>query len=275
MTDAINNTDHGQDTNRISIEAPMKEASMTDMITTNTNHKTEQKLTAAQVEKECPEALQTLGKRIAAHFDKARKCEAKAEQHYTAIAQLLAKAEEACDGGGFTAFRERFFPNLGKSRVYELLQIATNEKSVEEVRTDTRERVARHRANKATASVTVTENAACPRGPRVETRPRGVAAAHRDTRRVECIVQIKRAVKEIMEIVSDPCFDDQDRRMVRHEHEPYLDGFIDERGTRRFEPSRFATIEPTLDTVGPQGNGDSPDKPAKDQRPHPKHDLAA
>jgi hypothetical protein len=120
---------------------------------------TEHKLTAAQVEKDCPVMLQDLGRRIAVHSDKARKCEEKAEQHYTTIAQLLVTAQRACDDGGFNAFREMFFPNLGKSRVYELLTIGTNKKSFEEIKASTRARVAKHRAIKAKAppSVTVTD----------------------------------------------------------------------------------------------------------------------
>ena len=62
---------------------------MTNVIN-NADHSTEHKLTAAQVEKDCPDELQHLGKRIAAHLDKARKYEAKADQHYTTIAQWLA-----------------------------------------------------------------------------------------------------------------------------------------------------------------------------------------
>ena len=43
------------------------------------------------------------------------------------------------------------------SRANELLQIASGQKSIEQVRTRTRERVKKHRAAKAAASVTVTE----------------------------------------------------------------------------------------------------------------------
>jgi hypothetical protein len=123
------------------------------------DHRTTHKFTAMQVEKkDSPAILQDLGKRIAVHLDKARKCEEKAEQHYTAIAQHLAKAKEACDDGGFNAFREKFFPELGKTRIYQLLAIATNKKSVEQIRADTRERTARSRANKkAEASATVAD----------------------------------------------------------------------------------------------------------------------
>src|SRR5262249_11268973 len=58
---------------------------------------------------------------------------------------------------GFNAFREKFFPDLGKSRVYELLSIATNKKSSEDIKAGTRKRVADHRARKRNDSVTVTE----------------------------------------------------------------------------------------------------------------------
>src|SRR2546421_4453649 len=119
----------------------------------------EDKFTAAQIVENCPVMLQDLGKRIAVHSEKAQKCEDKADQHYTTVAQLLATAHGACEEGGFNAFREMFFPNLGKSRVYELLAIGTNKKSFEEIKDSNRARVAKHRANKAAApaSVTVTE----------------------------------------------------------------------------------------------------------------------
>jgi hypothetical protein len=73
----------------------------------------------------------------------------------------MMEAKELCDGAVFVAFREKFFPNLGKSRVYELLAIANKKKSISTTRARTRERVAKHRKNKAvtTDSVTVTESA--------------------------------------------------------------------------------------------------------------------
>src|ERR1700716_2534115 len=121
---------------------------------------TEPKFTAAQIEEDCPVMLQDLGKLIAVHSEKAQKCKNKAEQHYNSIAQLLATAHRACEECGFAAFREKFFPKLGKSRVYELLAIGTSKKSVEDTKAGTRARVAKHRAKKAAAPVsdTVTEN---------------------------------------------------------------------------------------------------------------------
>jgi hypothetical protein len=134
---------------------------MTDAINaTSSTPVTEPKFTAAQIEENCPVALQDLGKRIAVQYEKALKYDDKADQNYTTVAQLLGTAHGACDEGGFNAFRDKFFPSLGQSRVYELLAIGTGKKTVEETRADTRARVTKHRANKAAASVsdTVTEN---------------------------------------------------------------------------------------------------------------------
>jgi hypothetical protein len=72
------------------------------------------------------------------------------------LQELIAEAEQLCDSSGFDAFRKKFFPNLGKSRVYELLAIASGKKSIEETRAVNRKRVAKYRANKAPASLSVT-----------------------------------------------------------------------------------------------------------------------
>jgi hypothetical protein len=112
-------------------------------------------LTAKQIEKACPAAIEDLGKRIAVQRDKAIDYENKAthnknkaEQHWTSVGQLLVEAKKACDAGGFAAFRQRFCPDLGKSRAHELLRIASGSRTVEETKTATRERVRKHRAAK-------------------------------------------------------------------------------------------------------------------------------
>jgi hypothetical protein len=124
-------------------------------------------LTASQIEKDCPVLVQDLGKRIAVHYEKLVQCEGKAEQHKITIGKLLVQAKEACDAGGFIAFRARFCPNLGRSRAHELLLIASGKKTIEETKTATRERVKKHRAAKKAASskvsapsVTVTDDPA-------------------------------------------------------------------------------------------------------------------
>jgi hypothetical protein len=116
------------------------------------------KITALEVEKDCPVILQDLGKHIAAHLEKAHKYEEKSKQHYTSVAKYLANAKQVCDEGGFTAFREKFCPTLSQSCTYELLSIANSKTSVEEIRAATRARVTKHRAKKAADSVTVTDS---------------------------------------------------------------------------------------------------------------------
>jgi hypothetical protein len=116
------------------------------------------KFTAAEIEgDQCPRFLQNLGKQITAHLEQARKAETKVEQHYTAVLQLLEKAKQECDAGGFAAFQEKFCPDLGRSRAYELAAIATGRKSIEDLRASSRERQVRCRARKA-ESVTVTDS---------------------------------------------------------------------------------------------------------------------
>lgn len=142
----------------------------------------ETKHTATEIEENCPAALQDLAKRIAVQYEKAVKYADKADQNYNSVAQLLATAQEACDEGGFNAFREKFFPNLGKSRVYELLAIGTGNKSVEEIRAGNRARQTKHRANNIAApvSVTVTETsepgAECPPKENSEIEAPGIAS---------------------------------------------------------------------------------------------------
>jgi hypothetical protein len=123
-------------------------------------------LTAAQIENDCPALVQDLGKRLAAHYDKMVKYEDKAEENKIAMAQLLTQAKKACDEAGFTAFRKRFCPKLGRSRAHELLLIASGKKTIEETKSATRERVKKYRAAKKAAapkvstpgpSVTVTD----------------------------------------------------------------------------------------------------------------------
>jgi len=109
----------------------------------------EPKFTAPQIEKDCPARLQQIGREITERLKKAEKQAKLAADQVVAVDQLLAEAKVLCDEGGFNAFQQMFFPDLGKSRVYELLAIGTNKKSAEEIRSNTRARVAKHRANKA------------------------------------------------------------------------------------------------------------------------------
>jgi hypothetical protein len=135
---------------------------MTDVIVKNVSAPAEPKITAAQIEAQCPDRLQEIGKEIRERFKKAQNGYKKADDHMDTIKVLLNEAESLCDEGGFKKFQELLCPQLGKSRAYELRAIARNKRTIEETRARTRERVAKHRANKPAAplSVTVTENLA-------------------------------------------------------------------------------------------------------------------
>jgi hypothetical protein len=97
------------------------------------------KYDTALIEQDCPKLLCDPGMKIAAQLDKARKYQelseqqymtARAsleisEQHYMAAGQLLVQVRDLCDEAGFDIVREKFFPELGRSRAYEILAIAT------------------------------------------------------------------------------------------------------------------------------------------------------
>lgn len=102
-------------------------------------------------------ALENLGKDVAARLKKVREYEAaarekagvelqKADDHRISITQTLANVKAQCSGVGFKAFREKYCPDLGRSRVYELLAIGSGKKTVEETRVETRKRTAKSRA---------------------------------------------------------------------------------------------------------------------------------
>jgi hypothetical protein len=108
--------------------------------------------------------LEPLGKQIAAHLEKMRGYEAKAQEkagvelnkadeHWNSITQLLAEAKAKCDAGGFKAFKEKYCPNLSRSRIYELLAIGSGKKTVEESRTKNAEANKKYRAKKKSEPV--------------------------------------------------------------------------------------------------------------------------
>ena len=116
------------------------------------DHRTEHKLTAAQILKDCPARLQQIGREITERLKKADKQTQLADDHVIAVNQLLAEAKELCDGGGFNKFRELFCPQLKKSQAYALLAIARGKKTFAEHRAEERERRQRTRANQKTAA---------------------------------------------------------------------------------------------------------------------------
>ena len=115
---------------------------MTELAKTTTH-----KLTAAQVESDCAERLQQIGKEITERLAKADKQTKLADNHVIAVNLLIAEAKELCDGGGYDKFRELYCPQLSKSQAYALLAIADVRKSLSQHRADERDRKQRSRAN--------------------------------------------------------------------------------------------------------------------------------
>jgi hypothetical protein len=76
----------------------------------------------------------------------------KADNHWNTISQLLAEVKEKCDGGGFMAFQSKYCPDLGRSRIYELLAIGSGKKTLEESRAEKRKRVTKSRGNVSVTS---------------------------------------------------------------------------------------------------------------------------
>ena len=169
----------------------------TEIIVTGEAGETATLMTAEEIESNCPARLQEIGKEITARLAKADKKVQEANDHLIAVNKLLAEAKGLCDGSGFRAFCERF--QIGKSRAYELLAIASGRKSEKEVKAATRKRVARHREAKRSApSVTVTESVqAGPAEPkRAPTPPQPEAEAAAEPTVEEAEAEVKRLKAE-------------------------------------------------------------------------------
>ena len=88
--------------------------------------------------------------------DKAGVAVQKAQNNRDTFAKLLADAKAKCTPEGFAKFKVKYVPTMRKSRIYELLQIGSGQKTADELRPEKRESVAKTRANKvSTASAVV------------------------------------------------------------------------------------------------------------------------
>ncbi len=110
-------------------------------------------------------ALKDLGDRVAAHLKKVREYEAaarekagvelqKSQDNRDSIAHLLAEAKTKCKSLGFKAFKEKYCPDLGKTRLYELLSIGDGRKTAGENQRR-RQTSARRGTERASATLSV------------------------------------------------------------------------------------------------------------------------
>lgn len=101
------------------------------------------------------------GRFIEAHLKKMRECEAKAiekagpeihkaNDHWITIGQRLDAAKKKCKQAGenFEEFKEKYCPDLGRSKIYKLLAIADGRTTPEEERAKEAERKAKARSAK-------------------------------------------------------------------------------------------------------------------------------
>src|SRR6516225_12190063 len=79
---------------------PVRAGPMTDVIVKNVSAPAEPKITAAQIEAQCPDRLQEIGKEIRERFKKAQNGYKKADDHLDAIKALLNEAERLCNDEG-------------------------------------------------------------------------------------------------------------------------------------------------------------------------------
>jgi hypothetical protein len=84
----------------------------------------------------------------------------KANDNWTTVTQLLAEAKAKCSTDGFKAFKKKYCPDLSRSRIYELLQIGSGKKTIEESRAAKRKSVAKSRGKKESATDDVADKSA-------------------------------------------------------------------------------------------------------------------
>ncbi len=115
--------------------------------------------------------LETIGKEIAERVKKMRDYEATAQekagvelknakdQRDTITGVLLVQAKAKCKvtGESFKEFQAKYCPDLSRSRLYEILAIADGRKTREQVQAATRDRTAKSRANKVSATSSVAD----------------------------------------------------------------------------------------------------------------------
>jgi hypothetical protein len=115
-------------------------------------------------------ALEQDGKRVAAHLQKMRDCEAavyeksghdlrKIDEFRISLSQTLAEVKAKCRGEGFKAFQDKWCPDLQRSSIYELLRIGRGVLTLEQARAAAAKRKRKQRERElSVTSANVTDN---------------------------------------------------------------------------------------------------------------------
>jgi hypothetical protein len=124
--------------------------------------------------------LKDIGREIKVRVGKLDQLGGKAVDMVDSIDHLLADAKKLCSPKGFTFedFKKTYCPEFGQSRTYELLAIREGRKTIEEIRADTRKRVAKHREAAKQEDVTESDSVTSPpEGEALEPKTDAPAAA--------------------------------------------------------------------------------------------------
>jgi len=92
-------------------------------------------------------ALTQKAAEISRHVEAGDRARADAMGHYAEAGRLLLQIR-ADNKRGFEAFLDKRLASVGRSRAYELMQLASGRKTVEEIKEATRKRVEKHRRKK-------------------------------------------------------------------------------------------------------------------------------
>jgi hypothetical protein len=92
-------------------------------------------------------SLDEKAKSVLAHVASGEKLQASSGAHYRAAGILLLDIQRETKGG-FDKFLQSKLANVGRSRAYELMQIAGGRKTVADIKKQTRDRVKKHRDKK-------------------------------------------------------------------------------------------------------------------------------
>ena len=128
---------------------------------------------------------------------------------------MLKEAERLCPDG-FEAFKQSYCPELGRSRVYELLAVRDGRKAIEDVRAATRARVAKHRASKRVTdseSVTTFQPSTKPQratAEQIDLQPSDDADASAAKRKAEYAADESTTAEQVTTRPSEDADDDED-----------------------------------------------------------------
>lgn len=151
-------------------------------------------------------ALDQDGKFIAAQIEVMRRYEAaaeekaghelkKAEENRATIEKRLADVHAKCTRGGFTAFKAKYAPDFGRTKLYQALAIGSGKKTRDQVRAEDAARQRNKRAADKEAEASVTQQPVTDNSPR-EYDPRRYHEAVEQGKEAEAAMEIAKTTMD-------------------------------------------------------------------------------